>query len=210
MFDIIKLAKSATSIQTLLADDAFKTALNAIAVVELKYAQDALSKIEDNPQPGESLNQVLSHLETAQLSFRQFWLSPVTGFVRRYKSETQALLDARTCCLIALIHYAQGDDQALVIDSLNSAKEAIAFEEKTGIIDTLFHVVNPVNFIDFFFGGSGLKFDELFIPNSEFREFEKILTKRKVVELNGMREELLKERRRVTKSEIVKVTLNPI
>lgn len=183
MFDIIKLAKSATSIQTLLADSAFKTALNAIAVVELKSAQDALLKIEDNSQPCDSLNRVLSHLKTAHLSFRQFWLSPITGFVRRYKSETQALLDARICCLIALIHYAQDDNQELVIDALNSAKEAIAFEEKAGIIDTLFHVVNPVNFIDFFFGASGPNFDELFISNSEFKEFEKILTKRKVVEL---------------------------
>ncbi len=46
MFDIIRLAKSAYGPQSLLADEAFKAALDAMAVVELKATQDALSKIE--------------------------------------------------------------------------------------------------------------------------------------------------------------------
>ena len=182
MFNIIRLAKSAHCPQSLLADEAFKAALDAMAVVELKATQDALSKIEYTAQPRDVLNRVLRHLKNSHLAFRQSWSSPVTGFVRRYKSEIQALLDARTCCLIALIQYMLGNTQELIIDSLDSAKEAMAFEENTGIIDTLFHVVNPVNFVDFFFEGADLTYEELFIAKSDFKEFEKVLIRQKSVE----------------------------
>ncbi|WP_019504925.1 hypothetical protein [Pleurocapsa sp. PCC 7319] len=179
MFDIIKLAKSTHSVDSLLGDDEFKSALDALAVVELKAAQDALlkSKIEKYPQSREALTQVLKHLNSAHLSFRQSWLSPVNGFIRRYKSEIQALLDARTCCLIALVQYTLGEPQELIVDSLNSAQEAIAFEEKTGVVETLFHIVNPINFIDFFWERSELKYEELFIAKSDLQEFGKVLTR---------------------------------
>jgi predicted transcriptional regulator len=174
MFNIIAVVKSATTINGLVSEEAFKAALETFALEELNAAKEALSKVEYSSSPRESLNRVLTHLESAHIALHKSWNSPFINVARHYKAEWHALLDARVCCLIAVCHFALQDSEKLISDALIAAEEAIQYEKKKGIVDLL-QYINPAALVDLFTNDEINNRHQLVIDESDFAEFKKEL-----------------------------------
>jgi hypothetical protein len=176
MFDLVALAKSGLSIHSAVTGGAFKAALNAIAVVELKAAQNAFSTVGDSAEPREALNRTLTHLETAHVALQKSWSSLTIRFGRPLTSGIPANLDARVCCLIAYIHCVLGDADHLISESLQAAEDALASARKSGAVEVISGLCLVPAFVDVAmaaFGGYGSSCPP--IPENEFRDFRELL-----------------------------------
>lgn len=155
MIDLLQIAKFSGSINSLLTGGALETAFQAISVVELKAAKDAFQAINKSKNPREALNRVLTHLETAHISLQKSWSFPGIRFTRMTRAIDAALWDAYTCCLIATIHKALGDNQDLIVRAFGWADNALRFEESIGDYEEgLISLFNPIAYFDIIFSDS--------------------------------------------------------
>jgi hypothetical protein len=122
--ELEKLIDTAKSINKLLDGDAFSTALDAIAGVDIKTAKLAIKNHKNYANPREALNAALDNLNHAHLALEEkcskWHVRYTQGFLLNFQLET----DAYVCCLIAILHRALGNKKELIKEAFDWAVKA--------------------------------------------------------------------------------------
>ena len=122
--ELEKLIDTAKSINKLLDGDAFSTALDAIAGVDIKTAKLAIKNHKNYANPREALNAALDNLNHAHIALEEKHSKWHTPYTQGLALALSLMTDAYTCCLIAILHKVLGNSKDLIQEAVDWAEKS--------------------------------------------------------------------------------------